>query len=86
MGWPTVVYDECAADVHSLSSSNALRLVLFALDEMGKESFVLEGTYSLSLAFKSFCCFCCYVFCFVFPFFLVSIPASDLCFVVRQQY
>ena len=41
-----MVYDECAADVHNLSSSNALKLVLIALDEMGKESYVLEGTHT----------------------------------------
>ena len=37
------MYDENGVDIHSLSSSNALRLILFALDEMGKESFILEG-------------------------------------------
>lgn len=45
-----MVYDECSADLQNLAASNSLRLVLLALDEMGKDSYVLQGE-------------CCLVFC-----------------------
>lgn len=41
--WPTVVYDECSSDLQNLTSSNTLRLVLIALEDMGKVSYVLQG-------------------------------------------
>ena len=42
-----MVYDECSADCNNLTSSNSLRLVLLALEDMGKKSFVLQGRVTI---------------------------------------
>ena len=50
VSWPTVVYDECTADLQSLSSSQSVSLVMAALEKMGKCPFLLQGLCHTSLS------------------------------------
>jgi len=43
LDWPTVVYDDCTAELRGLPSSTNILLVLSGLEKMGKCPYLLQG-------------------------------------------